>query len=248
MYVIKSCGKAHNYCKICRPDLAEQTRQRWANPEFKRMSSDRMKGPRVGPQKCAIEDCLKQQVCRGWCGHHNYYWSQYGNPLYERPILSCSVPDCKRDYSAKGYCFLHYERTKKNGNPGPTDLLLEYHTSCSEAECGKKHYSKGLCRNHYKIFLEKPKARAQKRGAPSDLTVKQWRAKLAAYGNHCAYCGVWSKALTQDHIRPLSKGGHHTVSNIVPACRSCNSRKSDSVNKYLPMSPSVISACFSLAP
>ncbi|KKK97016.1 hypothetical protein LCGC14_2657020, partial [marine sediment metagenome] len=113
---------------------------------------------------------------------------------------------------------------------------------CGELNCGKKHYGKGLCRNHYKVFLEKPKARAQKREAPSDFTVKQWRAKLLAYDNRCAYCGVQDSALTQDHIRPLSKGGHHTIVNIVPACKSCNSRKSDSVDKYIPMSPSVISA------
>ena len=125
--------------------------------------------------------------------------------------------------------------------------MKRYPDGCDIEYCAKKYAAKDLCALHYSSFIATPRRRALKMGAPSDLTVKQWRAKLAAYGNHCAYCGVWSKALTQDHIRPLSKGGHHTASNIVPACKSCNSRKSDSVNKYLPMSPSVISACFSLA-
>ena len=31
--------------------------------------------------------------------------------------------------------------------------------------------------------------------------------------------------LEMDHITPLSKGGDHTASNIVPCCRSCNAKK-----------------------
>lgn len=41
----------------------------------------------------------------------------------------------------------------------------------------------------------------------------------------CVYCGVL--ATTVDHIRPLSRGGYETPGNLVPACRSCNSSKSD---------------------
>lgn len=57
------------------------------------------------------------------------------------------------------------------------------------------------------------------------LRAAQWRAIKAHYGHRCVYCGKKPKHLTQDHITPLIKGGAHTVSNIVPACRSCNSRK-----------------------
>ena len=31
--------------------------------------------------------------------------------------------------------------------------------------------------------------------------------------------------LEQEHVIPLSKGGALTLHNIVPACRSCNSKK-----------------------
>ena len=59
----------------------------------------------------------------------------------------------------------------------------------------------------------------------NDLTVKQWQKIKEHYGYRCVYCHRQFKQLTQDHITPLSKGGDHTLTNIVPACRSCNSRK-----------------------
>lgn len=57
-----------------------------------------------------------------------------------------------------------------------------------------------------------------------DLTETQWLAIKVAYRHRCAYCGE-KKPLTQDHVIPVSKGGAHTASNIVPACQSCNSSK-----------------------
>jgi 5-methylcytosine-specific restriction endonuclease McrA len=68
--------------------------------------------------------------------------------------------------------------------------------------------------------------RARKKAAPiNDLTAAQWQAIKAHYGHRCVYCGTKSQRLTQDHLTPLSKEGAHTLSNVVPACRSCNSRK-----------------------
>lgn len=70
------------------------------------------------------------------------------------------------------------------------------------------------------------KRRARKRGAAtSTLTAAQWQAIKEHYGHRCVYCGRKMQRLTQDHITPLAKGGSHTVSNVVPACTSCNCRK-----------------------
>lgn len=71
--------------------------------------------------------------------------------------------------------------------------------------------------------------RAKVLGAPiSDFTPAQWKEMQAAYDHRCAYCRKRAKGrLTQDHLTPLSKGGSHTASNVVPACRSCNSKKND---------------------
>lgn len=68
---------------------------------------------------------------------------------------------------------------------------------------------------------------ARKNGAPlNDLTHAQWLEIQAAQDHCCYYCRKHCKGhLTQDHIQPLSKGGSHTLHNVIGACRSCNSRK-----------------------
>lgn len=44
--------------------------------------------------------------------------------------------------------------------------------------------------------------------------------------NHtCAYCGKHGN--TVDHVRPRSKGGKSTWTNLVAACKECNNRKRD---------------------
>lgn len=59
----------------------------------------------------------------------------------------------------------------------------------------------------------------------NDFTESQWRFIKKLYRYQCVYCGVKPKKLTKDHIIPLSKGGSHTATNIVPACRLCNNKK-----------------------
>lgn len=78
----------------------------------------------------------------------------------------------------------------------------------------------------WKLFTQRERAR--KAGLVGDLTLSQWEAVLAAYGNVCAYCGVKAR-LALDHVVPLSKGGGTTMQNVAPACKSCNSKKRDSL-------------------
>jgi 5-methylcytosine-specific restriction endonuclease McrA len=77
-----------------------------------------------------------------------------------------------------------------------------------------------------KLNAKSQRQRARRVNAPvNDLTAKQWVAMKEAYQHRCVSCGKKQQRLTQDHLMPLSKGGAHTYSNIVPACRSCNSKK-----------------------
>ena len=43
-------------------------------------------------------------------------------------------------------------------------------------------------------------------------------------GFKCQYCGT-EKELTLDHLVPKAKGGKTTWSNLVTACKACNSKK-----------------------
>ena len=42
-------------------------------------------------------------------------------------------------------------------------------------------------------------------------------------GRACVYCQSPNRGLTLDHLRPRCKGGSNKSSNLVTACRTCNS-------------------------
>jgi 5-methylcytosine-specific restriction endonuclease McrA len=70
--------------------------------------------------------------------------------------------------------------------------------------------------------------------AEGTFTVDEWLQVLEDFDYCCAYCGVQLDAPTMDHVVPLSKGGTNDIDNIVPACKSCNSRKRDrDLNEFL---------------
>jgi 5-methylcytosine-specific restriction endonuclease McrA len=68
---------------------------------------------------------------------------------------------------------------------------------------------------------------ASLRKVTSNFTLAQWLEVLEEFGHRCAYCLCGDQKLTMDHVIPVAKGGEHVRENIVPACKSCNSRKKD---------------------
>lgn len=58
------------------------------------------------------------------------------------------------------------------------------------------------------------------------LTYEEWEECKAYFDHKCAYCGE-DKKLTYDHFIPFSNGGSFKVDNIIPACSTCNSSKSN---------------------
>jgi 5-methylcytosine-specific restriction endonuclease McrA len=48
-------------------------------------------------------------------------------------------------------------------------------------------------------------------------------ARVEMYGGLCRYCGRDYESI--DHRIPLARGGSHWPANLVPTCKSCNSRK-----------------------
>lgn len=60
--------------------------------------------------------------------------------------------------------------------------------------------------------------------ADNDLTATQWGALRAAWGG-CAYCAATDVPLQRDCVQPIAHGGRYTLTNVVPACASCNASK-----------------------
>jgi len=77
---------------------------------------------------------------------------------------------------------------------------------------------------------------ARVRMAPGEYSESKWLQRVEYHGWKCFYCKVKlnKNTLTQDHAIPLIRGGSNHAANLLPACRSCNSKKKDlTVFEYL---------------
>lgn len=100
-------------------------------------------------------------------------------------------------------------------------------------------YRKEYQKIYHKQYLqtEQGKAASQRRNVIrrikekdiiNTLTSQEWLDSLEENNYKCFYCGIefdCENLPERDHVIPISKGGHNTKENIVPACRSCNAKK-----------------------
>lgn len=69
-------------------------------------------------------------------------------------------------------------------------------------------------------------------GITDKITKEDYDSIIESSGGVCFYCGRDDVDMTIDHWVPLSRGGDHCVSNMVCACRSCNSSKGFRLYRY----------------
>jgi 5-methylcytosine-specific restriction endonuclease McrA len=94
----------------------------------------------------------------------------------------------------------------------------------------RKHHIKMATDPDYVAYMrQKSKRRkAQMRDSVAiQVKGREIRARFAEFGHRCAYCGA-DGDLHIEHVVPISKGGPHSIGNIIPACESCNYSKRDS--------------------
>lgn len=60
------------------------------------------------------------------------------------------------------------------------------------------------------------------------FSAAHWEEVVADFGNLCTYCGAGGE-MVMDHVVPINRQalGEHRLGNLVPACRSCNAKKSE---------------------
>ena len=73
-------------------------------------------------------------------------------------------------------------------------------------------------RERCRAYWHRKRAQTSDDSALVDFYAEQLRSEP------CHYCGACGNT-TIDHVVPISKGGAHSIENIVPACQPCNSSK-----------------------
>ncbi|MCX7822758.1 MAG: HNH endonuclease [Syntrophobacterales bacterium] len=82
-----------------------------------------------------------------------------------------------------------------------------------------------MMENYFVVNVSPEFVKREKEKAKSLRKTRWWQRKISK--GQCYYCGtiVEPGELTMDHVVPIIRGGRSTKSNIVPACKSCNSKK-----------------------
>lgn len=172
-------------------------------------------------KKRMCDTCYKRIVANG------------GSPTrrtkYNGPCLVCKIENPNIKYSHK-LCTTCYGRARQGNEP----RRAKYNGPC--LECGSatstsgRFYSK-LCRRCYgqkddRTRMDDARLKARVAQVENTLTVEQWKKVLRHFDHHCAYCDKdIHDSYTIDHVTPISKGGGNVISNVVPCCSECNSKK-----------------------
>lgn len=173
--------------------------------------------------KCRIEKPLDQFYKHATRGYQSY-------------CIPCKKADAKTDKSKARYA-KNYQDNKERRDAQAVEWVkknpersraIKRSWSQRNPENARKQAKRYAKRHPDKVLERNKRRRARERGAPGDYSRAEWFACLARWDYECAYCTLpftSDRLPTQDHMLPLTRGGHHVDANIVPACRSCNSRK-----------------------
>lgn len=176
-------------------------------------------------------------------------------PQNSAQTFGCLIDECDAKHHAKGYCRNHYAAYWVSENPEQAKATQAAYRAAHRETANatsaawraanperaseltrawyaankdrvREYRRKYRAANRDKIRAANNARKALQRGVEvNDLTAQQWTEIKALFKQRCAYCHRKPRVLTMDHVQPLSKGGHHTAANIVPACGPCNSKK-----------------------
>lgn len=203
---------------------------------------DRYKSKRrytpVGRKKFILvcETCQKEftgnkaaKFCSELC-RHKAHWKRH-KVVVERFCRICGVSIGNNGWLK--LCSKCKQQAKKQRKKKPVERQPIACSSCMEIFFGTKREKRcHKCRNKnspallFAITKAVHKIRSITHGTAFGFSRRDWLRALSHFNNRCAYCGQ-EKKLHQDHFVPVVAGGGYTKNNIVPACQTCNSSKSD---------------------
>lgn len=185
-----------------------------------------------------------ERKCLGPCGKVKPYFAFHkmkGKTSDSHPVRP-QCKECRKITSAQDYIdrrdFIRHQQASarhtmtEEQRQHERERIDKWEKSNPEkVKAFQKKYREGNGRQYRYEYYQR--RRAFLASVPSDNhTMKELHAYWLHHGfdrNICSYCDTritW-KASIGDHVVPISRGGEHVVSNLVPACRSCNSSKNN---------------------
>lgn len=173
----------------------------------------------------------------------------------QRKIKTCTACGLEKPHAAGGLCTTCYMSTPERRAETRKRAVASYYADqparyavakarrsnpeklAAINEVRRAHYRKNRERfisavaeyqrnNPEKVVVRQERRRARKLHAEGQHSFDDWMSRLAEFNYACAYClRRIPNSLEQEHMTPLSSGGDNSISNIVPACRSCNASK-----------------------
>lgn len=196
---------------------------------------------------CTILGCDKPLKARGLCNAHWARWSRNGDasitlrPTYGKGKDAAATKRAKKKYrdrhretlraAGRAYSKKNQSKSKqckkewREANPFQSTKNNRSYYQLHKAETYERGRAWNL-KNPGRSAANSRRRRARLGGGILRLPGGAWQFLLDVYANRCAYCLKRTK-LEQDHVAPISRGGTHSVDNIVPACQHCNRSKGD---------------------
>lgn len=171
---------------------------------------------------CAVDGCDAKHHAKGYC--HRHYSSHWRDENLERERATHAAYRARPENREKAKA---RSKAWREANPDRArELVASWREANRDRERETRRAYRDANRDAIRALNNRRKAR-ERNVEVNDLTAAQWVSIVAAYEGRCAYCATTPDRITMDHVIPISKGGNHTASNVVPACGPCNFAKGD---------------------